>query len=306
MKPNKEQKLRELSKDEQAFTELKKMFTELENKNRNLKLLENAVRHSYDSIMITDIELDKPGPKIVYVNNGFTEITGYSRQEVIGKTPRILQGPKTDQKVLDKLKNRLKEGRPFYGKTVNYRKDGSEFVNQWDIHPLTDDQGNLTHWISYQHDITERKRAEEVVIDTEIDFEQLREHASSLFVDADTTGTIRTCSKSIRDFTGFRKDELEGTKLWSFFPKKDREALKERFKNFEREDFQQEFFRNIINHKEGFPIQIEGNTKVLDLKEEPLVRINIKNVSLKKRIMKTLQKRNKNYRNIVTQASEYN
>ena len=72
-----------------------------------LDLLESAIRNDYDSIIITELSLEKPGPRIVYVNDGFTRMTGYTKQEVLGKTPRILQGAKTDRAILERLKRRL-------------------------------------------------------------------------------------------------------------------------------------------------------------------------------------------------------
>src|SRR5699024_9076174 len=108
-------RLKELSKDEESFNQLTRLFYELdEEKNRferRLNLLERATRHDYDSILITELSLEKPGPKIVYVNSSFTEITGYEPDEIIGKTPRILQGPKTDRSVMKRMKERLKSGR---------------------------------------------------------------------------------------------------------------------------------------------------------------------------------------------------
>src|SRR5690606_29225144 len=132
--------LRSCAIDEKAFEVLKDMF----DKNllsckvveKNLWLLEQAIKNDYDSILITDIQMQQGGPRIVYVNDGFTKMTGYTRDEVIGKTPRILQGPKTDRNTLDTLKKSLIEGHSFFGQAVNYRKDGSEFINQWDIHPI--------------------------------------------------------------------------------------------------------------------------------------------------------------------------
>src|SRR6056297_383839 len=122
MQSNIKEHLQELSKDEQAFNKLKELFLEIEEEKemyeRDLNLLEAAIRNDYDSILITELDLEKPGPKIVYVNDGFRKMTGYSREEVIGKTPRILQGPKTDRAILDKLKRKLKEGQAFFGHTV--------------------------------------------------------------------------------------------------------------------------------------------------------------------------------------------
>lgn len=85
------------------------------------------------SICVTDTNIESPGPFILYVNHRFQINTGYTAEEVIGKTPRILQGPKTERVVLDKLKKDLKEGKHFEGFTINYRKDGSEIYLDWAI-----------------------------------------------------------------------------------------------------------------------------------------------------------------------------
>jgi len=82
-------------------------------------------------ICVTDQMLDFPGPNIVYVNKKWKEITGYSDEEAIGKSPRILQGPKSCKETLSKLKANLKEGKKFEGTSINYRKNGSEFNITW-------------------------------------------------------------------------------------------------------------------------------------------------------------------------------
>lgn len=125
-------------------------------------LLEAAMRHVDEAILITTTELDDPGPEIIYVNDGFCRMTGYSPDEVIGKTPRLLQGPKTDRGQLDRLRRLLSRGESFDGRNViNYRKDGSEYVLEWHIEALQDGDGNITHWISSQRDVTELKAMEE-------------------------------------------------------------------------------------------------------------------------------------------------
>lgn len=301
-----EDKLRSLSKDEESFEELKRIFTELSDEKsrtaKHLGLLERVIENDYDSILITEIDLEAPGPRIVYANEGFTKITGYDREEVIGKTPRILQGPKTDRATLDRLKDRLKNGRAFFGQAINYKKDGTEFVNQWDIHPLTDKEGNLTHWVSYQHDITERKRAEKSVMDTHAEFDELREHSKSTILDVDEEGHILTANKSFRNLTGYAKDELEGKKVWELFPPKYRNSLKGRFDKSELKD---QRLKGIIKHKKGFPIQVEGRARVLELNDGTVIRTEIQNISMQKRIMETLQKRNKDYGKIFDKTTQF-
>ncbi|MDE2028009.1 MAG: PAS domain S-box protein [Candidatus Omnitrophica bacterium] len=126
------------------------------------QLLAAAVRFSEDSIVITDTQLNPPGPHIIYVNPGFTKMTGYKPEEVYGKTPRILQGPKTDRAVLDRLKATLKKGEVFFGVAVNYRKDGSEFYNEWHIEPIRT-RGRISHYLAIQRDVTERVRIQKMI-----------------------------------------------------------------------------------------------------------------------------------------------
>jgi PAS domain S-box-containing protein len=115
------------------------------------RLLENAMEHSFHGIMITKAE---PGYPIVYANDAFAEITGYSLDEIVGKSPAILQGPKTDRALLDRLNQALSEGRLFHGEAINYRKDGSEFVMEWKIVPIKNEEGATSHYLALQRDVT--------------------------------------------------------------------------------------------------------------------------------------------------------
>jgi PAS domain S-box-containing protein len=193
--------LKSLCKDEASFEQLKSHLSTLEGEKdklqENLRLLEEAIKGDYDSILITELDLEKPGPRIVYVNDGFTRMTGYKREEVIGKTPRILQGPKTDRATLDRLKRCLIEGKSFFGQAVNYRKDGSEFINQWDIHPIYNKEGDITHWVSYQHDISARKKAELTFLENDVEFDELYEYSKRTLVDINRKGELVMANKSL-------------------------------------------------------------------------------------------------------------
>lgn len=125
-----------------------------------LGLLRAAVEAVDEAIVITGPELDPPGPRIEYVNAGFTRMTGYAAEEVLGRTPRMLQGPDTDRAVLDLMRAALEAGRPFRGEAVNRRKDGTAFSVEWLITPVLDRAGRVAHWVSAQRDVTERKSAE--------------------------------------------------------------------------------------------------------------------------------------------------
>lgn len=132
---------------------------------RARRLLEAAVESTAEPLLITSPELDPPGPRILYANPAFERMTGYTRAELLGKTPRVLQGPKTDRALLDRLRRQLEAGRPFRGETVNYRKDGSEYVVEWEIAAIRDGDGRLTHWVATQRDVTQRRLLEHQVLD---------------------------------------------------------------------------------------------------------------------------------------------
>ncbi len=126
---------------------------EIEEKARQIpdKLFELAMTVSFDAFMITTAEKGYP---IVYINKAFTQITGYHQHECVGKSPSFLQGPKTDQSVLRRLSENLRQGTPFHGEAINYRKDGSEFIMEWKVVAYTNEQGIVSHYIAIQKDVT--------------------------------------------------------------------------------------------------------------------------------------------------------
>jgi PAS domain S-box-containing protein len=130
---------------------------------QQVRLLQSVVVNTNDAIIITEAEpIDSPGPKILYVNEAFTRITGYQPEEVLGKTPRILQGAKTDQAQLQKVRNALARWESITVEVINYRKDGTEFWNEFSLVPVANAKGWYTHWIAVQRDTTERKRLDEI------------------------------------------------------------------------------------------------------------------------------------------------
>jgi PAS domain S-box-containing protein len=308
---NQQQKdsLRQLAQDEESANKLEEIFNSLQQeKNQaqeHLQLLENAIRSDYDSIVITTLELDTPGPEIVYVNDGFTRMTGYSREEAIGNTPRMLQGEKTDRAVLEKLRKRLKDGQAFFGHTVNYRKDGSEFINQWDIHPLTNNEGEITHWVSYQHDITERKRSEKRVVDSNVEFDKLAEESKKTLVDLDEQGNIVTSNKALRDLIGFDNEELKKKKVWELLSDQHVEAFRHKFDVFKPSDFNDVSYDLGLVNKKGNEIEVEAKARMLSSNSQKIVRIAFENKSLQKRIMSMLSSRENDFDRMLDQSKDF-
>lgn len=114
----------------------------------NTALLRVLADNSFDSIVITDATVQG---KIIYANKAFKKLTGYDPTDVIGKTPRILQGVGTDKKVIGRLAISLKSGKKFQGKTINYKKDGTPFIMYWRVSPIR--VGKTTEaWIAIQRE----------------------------------------------------------------------------------------------------------------------------------------------------------
>jgi two-component system, cell cycle sensor histidine kinase and response regulator CckA len=152
------------------YTIVVRDITERKRAEEQLRLLGAAVHQAHESIMITSAELAPPGPRIVFTNPAFTRLTGYAAAEVLGRSPGILNGTRTDRGVIENFEKHLSLGRPFTGEAIKYRKDGSQFIMEWHTVPLRDEDGGISHFVSIQRDISARKQAEE----------QIREQAALL------------------------------------------------------------------------------------------------------------------------------
>lgn len=117
-------------------------------------MLQTALDNSFDGVMITEAG---PGFPIIYVNPAFCELSGYTVAELLGKSPALLQGEKSDQNVLDELEEKIKKGDVFHGRTVNYRKGGDEFLMEWKIVPIRNDDGEIFHYLAIQREVSDDK-----------------------------------------------------------------------------------------------------------------------------------------------------
>lgn len=172
-----------------------------------VRLLQSVVINANDAVVITEAEpFDEPGPQILYVNEAFSKMTGYQSDDVLGKTPRILQGPKTSEAMRANIRAALASWQPFRGELLNYAKDGSEFWVDLSITPLINEKGWVTHWIAIQRDVSDRKAAELVL--------QRQAHIINQIHDSvlttDLRGVITSWNKGAERRFGFRNEEIIG------------------------------------------------------------------------------------------------
>ena len=131
-----------------------------------VRLRERAIEAASVGIAIADAR--QPGLPNIYVNAALCQITGYSEQELVGRSLRMLQGKDTDYLVINELRSALEQGRHCEVIIRNYRKDGAGFWNELLLSPVRDTKGDLTHWIGIVADVSERRKSEEAKQELEI------------------------------------------------------------------------------------------------------------------------------------------
>jgi PAS domain S-box-containing protein len=170
------------------------------------RLLDRAVAASSNGILITDPKL--PDNPVVYVNPAFEKISGYAVDEVMGRNCRFLQGEEWDQPALDELRAALREGRECRVVLRNYRKDGTLFWNELYVSPVHDEGGRLTNYVGVQNDITERRRIEEVLRESEERFRATFEHAAVGAAQVGIDGRWLRVNRRLCEIVGYTHDEL--------------------------------------------------------------------------------------------------
>jgi PAS domain S-box-containing protein len=170
------------------------------------RLLDRAVAASSNGIVITDPRM--PDDPIVYVNPAFEKISGYPVDEVLGHNCRFLQGEDRDQPALDELRAALSEERESRVVLKNYRKDGTPFWNELYVSPVHDEEGRLTNFVGVQNDITERRRIEDVLRESEERFRATFEHAAIGAAQVGVDGRWLRVNKRLAEIVGYEPEEL--------------------------------------------------------------------------------------------------
>ncbi|MFZ3141363.1 PAS domain-containing sensor histidine kinase [Polaromonas sp.] len=138
-----------------------------------LRLLETAVSRLNDMVVITQAEaFGDAGPRIVFVNDAFERHTGYSQEDVLGNTSKLLWGLKTDRAELDRIQAAMRNWQSVRAEIIIYTKAGQERWVETDIAPIADESGKFTHWVSVQRDITERRQQQQEILSLNSDLEE--------------------------------------------------------------------------------------------------------------------------------------
>ncbi|MDP3878645.1 MAG: PAS domain S-box protein [Methylobacter sp.] len=185
------------------FISIRTDITHIKQAELRLRLLERAVEASSSSISMADAE--KPDFPLIYVNPAFEHITGYRRDEVIGRNCRLLQGKETDQPGLAAIRAALREGRGGRSLLRNYRKDGSAFWNELRIAPVHDEHGRITHIIGISDDVTEYREASDALAKSEERLRRSQQYANIGTWDWDIKTGELICSERVCALFGYRE-----------------------------------------------------------------------------------------------------
>ena len=137
-----------------------------------LSLLIRAADQARDGITIADMRL--PDQPLIYVNQGFVRLTGYSREEVLGRNCRFLQGGIASRETVQAIRDAINAGREIEVELRNVRKDGTVFWNRLSLTPLRDASGKVTHYVGVQSDVTERVELQRALEDAMLRLESLQ------------------------------------------------------------------------------------------------------------------------------------
>ncbi|MBK7660517.1 MAG: PAS domain S-box protein [Betaproteobacteria bacterium] len=173
------------------YVAVKEDVTERKNVEEQLRKLVLAVEQSPESIVISDLDA-----RIEYVNEAFVRHSGYSREEVIGRNPRVLQSGRTPKAVYDDMWAALSRGEPWKGEFVNRRKDGTEYAEFAIIAPMRQPDGRITHYIAIKDDITESKRMAAELDRHRGHLEELVKHRTAALAEASARAEAASVAKS--------------------------------------------------------------------------------------------------------------
>lgn len=182
-----------------------------------LRLIEAALSRQNDVVIITEAEfIDAPeGPRIVYVNDAFERLTGYTKSEAIGQTPRLLQGLDTDEEQLERIRHALVRKKPIRCEVLNYTKSGEAYWLELDITPLLNEEHRCTHFVAVERNITDRKRRDSQLRQAQERFELISSATNDVIWDWDLVTDKIWWNDSVSSVFGYSPKDLEpGPESW--------------------------------------------------------------------------------------------
>ena len=238
---------------------------------RRLALFRRAMDEATIGISITNP--NHPENPLVYVNDGFCRLTGYDREEILGRNCRFLQGPDTEEATVDRVRAAIDADQPIAVELLNYRADGEPFWNLLTITPVRDDDGDVTHFLGFQRDVTERVRREREVRRERQRFEALAQTATDAILITDADSVVRYANPAVERVFGYGPREVEGERLTKLMPEPFRERHAEGFQQYletGRRTLEWDMVRFSGLHADGHEVPLEVSLAEFEGPDGPL------------------------------------
>ncbi len=195
----------------EEIEDLRHMVEDFRAGDKQLHLLSAIAEQVADSVITTDLDY-----KITYTNPSFQQMYGYSRDELLGQSPDILNASPNSKEIQQDIYETVSSGGVWQGELENRRKDGSKFPCEYTVFSLKDADGNVFAYAGAQRDITERKRAEATLQKTEERFRLLYERSPLGYQSLDADGNLIEVNPAWLSLLGYEKDEVIGRSFAAF------------------------------------------------------------------------------------------
>ena len=253
-------------------------ITERKRTEAQLRLQGAALESAANAIFIVDRE-----GRITWVNPAFTRLTGYTLEEVLGQTPRLLQSGKHDQAFYKNLWDTILSGQIWHGEIINRRKDGSLYTEDQTITPVRDEHGEISHFIAIKQDITERKQAERsltlfrTLIDQSNDAIEVLDPETGRFLDVNDKGCVDL---------GYNREEFLSLTVFDIDPMVDESSFPKVLEDLRKSGSMT--WNGIHRRKAGSTFPVEVNLKYVQLDRAYIVAV-VRDITERKREEATRQ-----------------
>lgn len=268
---------------------------------QELHFLSSITQQTKDSIIVTDTNF-----KIIYVNKATEDLYGYTQEELLGKTPNILNAEPLASSIQEDIYQTIRANKIWVGVFLNRRKDGNTFISEHKISPLMNIDGQVTSYISITRDITSSKNSEQELKVSEEKYRHLFEDSLVMIALINIKGKIIDINKRLADYIGYKKEKLIGMNLrdlTSIFPNFRIKRVNKLIKKLITKGFSQPFEAH-IKKRTGQMVWLKGQVFFIDIGSEKLIQVLMEDITKQKESEQKLIESEKRYRDLFNNSSD--
>lgn len=265
-----------------------------------MRLMKSAVDSIVEGIVISDAQ--KPDYPIIYTNAAFKNLTGYAWEEIKSQNCRFLQGAETNPRTVDEIGKAIGKAATFRGEILNYHKNGEPFWNELKISPVFDRTGRLTNFVGVQQNVSERKKSEETLRESEERYRIVAESASDVIITINENSSISFANSAAEKVLGYKPEELIGKQLGIIIPERHHAAHKDGMRRYMQTGERRIPWNGIeisALRRDGREIQIEISFGEYHENNTRLFTGIIRDITERKQTEKALREAEDKYRTLV-------